>query len=199
MKHNLIFIFALLNLISFSNCVIQNWNFDNSAIDLLSASDTATLSTPVIEETYDNLYVKLYKYLAKTSEGVVYKKYLTISYDGTPIYDGLEVDYDKIGSYHRFDSDNIICPKGKYHPIYYYISDNSPGNSPLSLSSFTENGDWELKCFVRNGYFIVFYLMNGQSHLFYKKSGSSTFNNLVTHQEIYGVKLSSNQNSNNKF
>ena len=190
MKHNLIFIFALLNLISFSNCVIQNWNFDNSAIDLLSASDTATLSIRVIEETIDSLYVKLYKYLAKTSEGVVYKNYLTISYDDIPIYDVLEVDYDNIESFHRFDGGIIICPKGKFHPIYYYISDGSPGYSSPGPSGFTENGDWELKCFVRNGYFIVFYLMNGQSHLFYKQSGSSTWSTMVTHEEIYGVKLS---------
>ena len=172
MKHNLIFIFLLLNSIFFSYCVVQNWNFDNSAKDLLSASDTASLSIKVIEETTDNLYVKLYKYLAKENGEVVYKKYLSISYSGTKIYDGLEVDYDKIGSYHRFDNDNIICPKGKYHPRYYYLSDGTPGHSSLSLGSFTENGDWELKCFVRNGYFLVFYLMNGQSHLFYKKSGS---------------------------
>ena len=197
MKHNLIFIFVLLNSIFFSICVVQNWNFDNSAIDLLSASDTATLSTPVIDETYDNLYVKLYKYLAKTSEGVVYKKYLTISYGGTTIYDGLEVGYDNIGSYHHFGDDNIVCPRGKYHPHYYYISDGNPGYSTLSLSTFHENGDWDLKCFVRNGYFIVFYLMNGQSHLFYKKSGSTTFNDKVTYQEIYGVKLSTTVNSNN--
>ena len=199
MKHNLIFLFALLNSIFFSICVVQNWNFDRSAIDLLSASDTATLSIPVIEETYDNLYVKLYKYLAKTSEGVVYKKYLTISYSGTTIYDGLEVDYDKIGSYHRFESDNIVCPKGKYHPIYYYISDGTPGYSSPGPSGFTENGDWELQCFVRNGYFMVFYLMNGQSHLFYKQSGSKNWNQMVTYREIYGVKLKTTGNDNNEY
>ena len=31
--------------------------------------------------------------------------------------------------------------------------------------------------------------MNGQSHFFYKKYGSTIFNNLVAHQEIYGLKL----------
>ena len=122
MKHNLIFIFVLLNSIFFSICVVQNWNFNNSAIDLLSASDP--LSLPVIEETNsDGLFVKLYKYLAKTSTGVDYKHYLTISYGGTTIYDGLEVGYDNIGSYHHFGDDNIVCPRGKYHPYYYYISD----------------------------------------------------------------------------
>ena len=197
MKQNLIFIFLLLNSISISICVVQNWNFANSTKDLLSASDTASLSIKVLEETTDSLYVKLYKYLAKENGTVVYKKYLSISYSGTKIYDGLEVDYDKIGSYHHFENDNIICPKGKYHPRYYYLSDGNPGHSSLSLDSFTENGDWDLKCFVRNGYFLVFYLMNGQSHLFYKQSGSSDFSSMVTHDEIYGVKISTTVNSNN--
>ena len=50
MKPNLIFIFLLVNSISFSICVVQNWNFDSSAKDLLSSSDTASLSIKVIEE-----------------------------------------------------------------------------------------------------------------------------------------------------
>ena len=116
MEQNLIFILVFLNSIIISISLVQNWNFDNSAIDLLSASDTATLSFPVIEGTTDNLYVKLYKYLAKTSDGVVYKKYLTISYGGTIIYDGLEVDYDDIESFHRFDDDNIIHVDGSVDP-----------------------------------------------------------------------------------
>ena len=40
--------------------------------------------------------------------------------------------------------------------------------------------------------------MNGESHLFYKTSGSENFNYKRTgHQEIYGVKLSTSVNSNN--
>ena len=105
---------------------------------------------------------------------------MTVSYDNTEIFNG-EVDFDKIESYHRFDNDNIICPKRKYHPIYYYLSNGNPGHSSLNLNSFTENGDWELKCFVRNGNFIVFYLMNGESHLFYKTSGSE---NLIIKEQV---------------
>ena len=195
MKQNLIFIFVFLNSILISISLVHNWNFENSAIDLLSSSDYHSIK--VLEDTKDGLYVKLYKYIAKENGEVVYKKYLTISYNSTNIYDGLEVDYDDIESYHRFDGDNIICPKGKYHPFYYYEGGYSSLNP--SYTDLTENGDWELKCFVRNGYFIVFYLMNGQSHLFYKQSGSSSgFRNLETpYQEIYGVKLSSTVNSDN--
>ena len=33
--------------------------------------------------------------------------------------------------------------------------------------------------------------MNKKSHLFYKKSGSNTWNNMVTFDEIYDVKIGS--------
>ena len=115
MKHNLIFIFALLNSIFFSICVVQNWNFEESAIDLLSNSTYQSIK--VIDETNsDGLTVKLYKYIAKEDGAVAYRKYLTVSYGGSTLYDGV-VDFNNIESYHRFSGDNIICPKGKYHPI----------------------------------------------------------------------------------
>ena len=62
-----------------------------------------------------------------------------------------------------------------------------------------DNGDWELKCQIieESQFFVVFYLMNGQSHLFYKQSGSSGFSSMVTHDEIYGIKISTTVNSNN--
>ena len=189
MKQNIIFILLFLNSLFISISIVHNWNFDNSAIDLLSASDTAFASIKVIEETKDNLYVKLYKYIAKENGAVVYRKFLTVSYQASLIFDG-EVDFDGIESYHRFDGDNIICPKGKYHPVYFYEG----RNSSLILDSFTDNGDWELKCFVRNGYFMIFYLMNGQCSLFYKYSGSEVFTRLDSYQEIYGVNLSDSYN-----
>ena len=142
-----------------------------------------------MEETKDNLFVKLYKYLAKENGAVVYRKYLTVTYNNNPVFDG-EVNFDKIESFHRFDNDNIICPKGKYHPTYFY----SNTFSTLSLSEFKDNGDWELKCISHEqGYFLVFYLMNGESHFFYKKAGESTWGHQKLHSEIYGVKLKNEQ------
>ena len=196
MKQNIIFILVFLNSIFFSISYVQNWNFQNSAIDLLSASDTASVSIKVLEETKDNLYVKLYKYIAKENGEVVYRKYLTVKYNNATIYDG-QVDFDGIESYHRFGVDNIICPKGKYHPIYYYEG----GHSYLNLSSFSDNRDWELKCMIHEqGYFMIFYLMNGESSFFYKKYGESNWRQMQTYQEIYGVKLGNNMiNDNDQY
>ena len=97
-----------------------------------------------------------------------------------------EVDFDKIESFYFFDNDYIVCPRGKYHPHYFYDGTYST----LNLSSFKSNGDWELKCYYHStGYFLVFYLMNGKSQFFYKKSGGDSFTEKELHQEIYDFKL----------
>ena len=46
---------------------------------------------------------------------------------------------------------------------------------------------------------MVFYLMNGKTNLFYKKSGGTTWGNIQIKDEIYGVKLSSSGNSNYEY
>ena len=164
--------------------VVQQWNFENSSRDILASKENDSIK--VLEETNsDNLYVKLYKYIAKEDGAVVYRKYLTVSYGGNTVYDG-EVNFDNIQNYFHFENDNIICPRGKYHPTYFYNNQYST----LSLSNFNENGDWELKCIKHEqGYFLVFYLMNGGCHFFYKKSGSDYWGDKVLQQEIYDVKL----------
>ena len=193
MEYRFIFLIIFLNSLFLAFSVVQQWNFDNSAIDILASSDSASIK--VIEETTDGLFVKLYKYLAKEGGSVVYRKYLTVSYYGSSKCNDLEVNFDKIGSYHHFEDDTIICPKGKYNP--HYVKDNAYSTlDPTSLSGFNDNGDWELKCFTHEqGYFIVVYLMNGQPNFYYKSSGGG-WGKLDTHQEIYdmkmGIKLSNN-------
>ena len=183
MKNKIIFIIVFLYSFLFSLSVVQQWNFENSSKDLLSSGD----HIKEWSETKDGLYVKLYKKISKENGEVVYKKYLTVYYNGNFVYDN-EVKFDNIQNYFHFENDNIVCPKGKYHPHYFY--DNT--YSTLNLDTFHENGDWELKCISHEqGYFLVFYLMNGSTHFFYKKSGSNTWGNQVLHQEIYDVKLNS--------
>jgi len=181
MKHDIIFAFVFLNSFFVVFSVVQQWNLENSAVDLFASATYQSIK--VIEESSNKLYVKLFKYIGWDNGKIVYRKYLTVSYDGTTVFNDKEVDFDNIESYHHFENDNIICPKGKYHPTYFY--DNK--NSSLSLSSFSANADWELKCVTHEqGYFLVFYLMNGGSQFFYKKSGSTTWNNkVITSRNIW--------------
>ena len=153
MIHNLIFVLVFLNSIFISESVVHNWNFYNSALDLLSESDS--LSFKVIEETTNDLYAKLYKYIAKENGEVVYRKYLTMYYNSEPIFKE-QVDFDDIESYHRFDDDNIIISKGKYHPIYFYDG----FLSSLGFSPFNDNGDCELQCITHEKWIFYVCLFN---------------------------------------
>ena len=185
MKHRLINLVLFFNFIICIYSLIQNWNLENSSIDLLASA--GYISVKFLEETKDNMYVKFYKYIGIENGSITYKKYLTILYSGATIFGG-QVDFDDIESFHHFDDDYIVCPKGKYYPTFFH--DNTYSN--LSLANFQENGDWELKCINHEtGYFVVFFLMNGKSQFFYKKSGSDTWVNKTLHEEIYDVKISS--------
>ena len=75
MKNNLIFILLFLNSILISISVVHNWNFDESAIDLLSESDTASVSIKVIDEISNKLRVRLYKQIAKENEMLYIEKF----------------------------------------------------------------------------------------------------------------------------
>ena len=200
MEYRFIFMIIFLNSLFFSFSIVQQWNFENSAKDLLSSGPA---SIKVLEETKDKLYVKLYKYLAIESGSVVYRKYLDVYYYDQLVYKG-EVDFDKIESFHRFDSDNIICPDGKYNPTYFYKGNSENGEysslKTSDLPEFNDNEDWELKCATHEqGYFIVFYLMNGKSQLFYKYTGTTIWKKLITHDEIYDLKLGSKVSNNNEY
>ena len=124
MKNKFIVLIIFLNSLFFTFSIVQNWNFENSSKDLLSPS--GYVSVRVIEETTDNLYVKLFKYIGKESGSIVYKNYFTFKYYSETVYNDKLVPFDKIGSYHHFENDNIICPKGKYHPYYFYNDKYSP-------------------------------------------------------------------------
>ena len=108
MKFNLIILVVFLNLPFLSFSVVQEWNFENASIDLLGSS--TSISVKEFEDTTNNMYTKLYKYIALENGSIVYRKYLTITDSGNTIYDG-EVNFDAIGSIHHFDNDYIVCPK----------------------------------------------------------------------------------------
>ena len=184
MKNELVALLLFLNLVLKVFSIVQNWEFESSTIDLLSIRTWQT--TPAFDGRKDNTHVTLYKYFDKNDDGsIIYKNYLDV-YEGTEhIFNG-EVFFDQIGSFHYYAGDHIVCPRGKYHPMYFQNNECTT----LNLNNFQSNGDWELKCIHHStDYFLVFYLMNGGHNLIYKKESDGSWVTVNTHQEIYGVKL----------
>ena len=195
-----LFISALLfNLIFLANSVIQNWDLANAAVDLLPTGDDKTYKTYEGKSEDNQLIVEMYKQFKVEDGTMKYYKYVKVILNSKTIYDG-KSEFENIGSVFHINDKNIICPKGSFHPTYYYEG----GHSPLSLSDFRSNGDWELKCFHHHtGYFLVFYLMNGNCHFFYILIGTNTWKYKSLHDEIYDFKLQDgtavNMNDNNEF
>ena len=185
MKNGFIFFITFLNLFFFINSVVQDWVVEDSSIDLFASSNTVTVSE--YEKDKGNMYVKLTKEIKKYSNGAItYTQNLIVSkgYNDN-VYIG-PVNFDKIESFYKYGDDYIVCPKGKHQPHYFYNNQYST----LSLSDFRDNGDWELKCYHHGtGYFLVFYLMNGDTQFFYKSPITNSWTQKGLHQELYDFKL----------
>ena len=152
MAINLIFFAIIFNSLLPVFAVVQEWEFEKSSINLFASSNI--FSVVEYEKQGAGIYVKLTKEFTKeTSGSITYKKNLIVARGFEDnVYVG-EVDFDKIESIYFFDNDYIVCPRGKYHPHYFYDGTYST----LNLPSFKSNGDWELKCYYHSTGFFWFF------------------------------------------
>ena len=186
MKNNLTFLIILLNLFFTIISVVQDWDLENSSVDIFSISNPYTVK--LYEGNIPGMYVLLNKELYKdTNTGAITitNKLIVARGYNDNIYDGV-IDFENIESFYQLGSDYIICPKGKFQPTYFH----GGTYSRLNNANFVAVGDWELKCYYHGtGYFLVFYLMNSYSQFFYKKMDTGVWSQKNLHQEIYDLKL----------
>ena len=97
--------------------LVQKWNLRDSSIDLLDNTDGMAIKEYV--EGKDNLYIQLYKIIRKENGSIVSTNNLKIAKDNMFIFEG-DVNFDKIESFYYINNNIIVCPKGKYHPVFFY-------------------------------------------------------------------------------
>ena len=195
MKKNLIifiiFLAELFNVLS----VVQKWNFENSSKDLFASQETVTYE--VVNKAKDNLSVKLTRTISRQNGVISITKNLLVKYYDSVVYNG-EVEFDNIENFYRVavDGDNVICPKGKYHPTYFYNNEYSSYDLSTDFP-FASNEDWDLSCYYdsSNQFFYVFYLTNGNPNLFYKEPSQHKWKQLNSEHELYGFKFNSDGRS----
>ena len=194
MKFDRLFYLTCFNLIIKIFSIIPEWNFEKASVNLFSSGNERDI--PILETTKDGMYIKFYKSLSKINDQITYKNNLLIKVSNNVIYNG-EVNFDQIESYYHLYNDQIICPKGKHHPTYFY--NNQSSHLELDKEedvdfTFVESGDWELRCFYfptsSANYFLVFYLMNGQYNLYYKNFGTGEWKKYQSTNQFYDFKLS---------
>ena len=166
-----IFIVIFINLLNKIFSVVPIWDFYKSSIDLLSSDSSHPYSI-------NGFNCQISKKIEKNSGEITYKKYL--NFGGN---DKGEVDFEDATYFSStvFGVNNVICPRGKFHP-YEYGTDNN-----VNSLSFTGGGDWDLKCFGHsNGWFYIFYLNNKKDNLFaFKNSNTKIKQTTYFGNELY--------------
>ena len=105
------------------------------------------------------------------------------------------VDFDIIESFHEFEEDIFVCPKGKYSPLTIKFREFKRDYNNI----LDKIEDWELKCINYNQkYFMIFYLTKEKYHIFNKKSGTE-WQYTEINQEINAIQLLNNRISNNDY
>ena len=186
MKTQLLYIlfFKLISVFS----IVPLWNFKNSAINLLSNSDTYTYV--ICDRESYNMKIKLEKTITKGT---------TIS-ETNRIYidekDRGETNWEDIESFYKINNIKYICPKGKY---FMYI-DSDDSFKEMIPNDFTDEGDWELKCYYQSqeGYMFVTFLNKYSTIYVYYLDGSNKWdNNLKIHQGLYDYKWTTQMENDN--
>ena len=186
MKIFLSFLLIFSSIISIY-CVIPEWNLEKAGEELLSSSsDEYTYTT--IDRLMFGVYLKMTRKIKRENNIANYTNELYMSYNFDHILQK-EVPFDFVDSFYLINNNYIVCPKGPYHPY------NFDTGEYISVNGFEKSGlkDWDLKCFKHdnNGltFFLVFYLMNGNIHLFYTKYGEYNWGKMELADELYDYKL----------
>ena len=193
MKTFLLFI-SFIFFLNFSLEILPNWSLTASAINLLPNSGTVTYT--LVDRDMYSMKVKLNKTITKSGDEITQKNYLSINGG-----EAFVVDFENIESFYHLNGIDIICPKGKSHP---YDATNKKYFQP---DNFEEKGQWDLKCYKhQTNYFLAFYLMNGEKHLFFSTSQyeSREFDwkntALYNIEELYDFKLDNGETcGNNRY
>ena len=185
MKYNaLLFINIIFPVIS----IVPVWKLSNSAIDLFKS--TSRPGYMICHRYMYELEVKLSKSLQK-SDGITQENKLTI------LLNFKQVNYENIESFYKLSTGNIICPRGKFHPI------ENNGNTILKPDSFVEQGNWDLKCYYHwSGFFLLFYLRNGNLNYFISENNGTSFYKIESTQffsELYDFKLVNDKKDNGDY
>ena len=183
-SYMILFIYNLILI----NASLPTWNFESSSIDLLASDSSYEY------ELYNSYSYTLTKVITKTNNKINSKNICTFSENGYTV--SQEVAFENIEStyYQQLGANRLVCPRGKFHPY------NLETNEYIIPDGFVEEGNWDLSCYKHDtGYFLVFYMNNGDYSLYFKKGTNSFQRGWGVSFDFFAYKLPDYQNYDHNY
>ena len=161
----------ILNYLVLVFSIIPLWNFENTAIDLLSENEEHKYYT--YYNVIDSITIKLEKTISKSGVSITETNTIYIGDDS-----GIQVNWEHIESIYHISNIIYICPQGKYHLNKY----ENGGFTEMKSNSFSYEEDWELLCYhqINKNYMFVSYLNNHNLIYVYKFDSNEWITNGAT-------------------
>ena len=153
----ILFICLILYLPKYSVANLPEWDLAHSSISLLQG-DENSYEYQVIAKNENYMDAKLFKYIRINGAETTNNNWVEVTNK-----ENVGVYFENIESVHNLYDKYIICPRGKFHPMYYASNNNIAEWKP---TNFNEN--WDLKCYQHNSgnLFIVAYRMKSDKYIY---------------------------------
>ena len=181
--------FILVYWIKYISTILPLWNLEESAEDLLHSSDTHTYQ--IADRFMYELHLELKKIITRNGDKITHINTLTLdSNTYTVNFENVESFYQKYDTVDLY----ILCPRGSFHPVKLFDMTN------ITFDNWIKDDIWDLKCYYhKSGYFLIYYLMNGNYEVKSLKNGDSEWKSpthLNLYDEIYDFKLKNKEDGN---
>ena len=192
--------FNFLTFILFSHFILnifaefQNWNLENSSIDLLLSSDS--YQNIIYDESKNGIRLKLEKIIKRENGEIIQKNYVQIN-NNKP----LEVQWEDIYNFYPVDNKIYICPKGNNY-LYIYSNNNI---EEKKIPSKGINGNWEFTCYYHENenqskrIMFISYLGSGDKNIYALNIDNENIETLKMPNEYFDIIWPNNKINEEKF
>ena len=167
----MIIIFLIFNFLITIFSIIPLWNFENTAINLLSDGNEYKYLTYL--SIIDSTIIKVEKTILKIGDSITETNTIYIGDD-----DGIQIDWESLESIYHINDIIYICPQGKNHLNKY----ENGGFTEMIPDYFSYEEDWELLCYhqINKNYMFVSYLNKHNLIYVYKFDSNEWITNGAT-------------------
>ena len=179
-------------LIVFVFTLLPIWDLKNSSIDLLNTGDCSHEYTILNTRMYD-LTTTLKKKITRNNGKITQVNTIKIiehisDTETSEIIPETNVEFENIESFYKLNGLKVLCPQRNFNLV-----DINNNLNTIEFSDWTKDDYWDLKCYYhRMGYFLVYYLINGNNEIQAFKESNQTwlkYDSIQIYDEMYDFKL----------